>query len=375
MKLLSVVGTRPNFMKLAAVARALAGREGVAHVIVHTGQHYDASMSASFFESLQLPAPQHHLSVGSGTPASQMAAIASRLETVLLKEAPDWVLAYGDVTSTLAAALTASQTGRRVAHVEAGLRSHDRAMPEELNRVVTDHIADLLFAPSRDAVDNLRAEGVPASRIRFVGNVMIDTLICMLPDARRSTALRDWGVEEKAYMLATLHRPSNVDEPVTLRGLMGALEDLSADLPVLFAVHPRTRQRLDDLGYRPPARADLRLVPPLAYTDMLALVAAARAVVTDSGGLQEETSALGVPCLTVRHNTERPVTCWYGTNRLVAPTRAALTQAGREALTAVPGRATSIELWDGLAGVRIADVLCGAEVVQAEEAEVLAAAT
>jgi UDP-N-acetylglucosamine 2-epimerase (non-hydrolysing) len=361
MKLLSVVGTRPNFMKLAPMARALADRDGVEHVVVHTGQHYDVTMSAAFFSDLELPAPRHVLAVGPGSAPFQTSAVMSRLEPVLELERPDWVLVYGDVTSTMAASLTATQMKLRVAHIESGLRSRDRTMPEEVNRIITDHVSDLLFAPSRDAIENLRAEGVADQRIHFAGNIMIDALMEMLPRVRQSDVVHRMGVAPHQYMVVTLHRPSNVDDPVRLGELVDALELLAADRPVLFPVHPRTRQRLAAIGYRPSPAGRLRLLEPVNYSEMLALLTSARLVITDSGGLQEETTYLGVPCITVRPNTERPITCEQGTNRLVPPSRAAILDAAHEALDVRRAAPPVIERWDGKTAERIADVLCAPE--------------
>ncbi|HVH10253.1 MAG TPA: UDP-N-acetylglucosamine 2-epimerase (non-hydrolyzing) [Gemmatimonadales bacterium] len=354
--ILSVVGARPNFMKLAPVARALAAR-GARHVVVHTGQHYDPEMSDAFFRDLDLPRPDHALGVGSASHARQTAAILERLEPVCQAEAPDVVLVYGDVNSTVAAALVATKLGHPVGHVEAGLRSRDRSMPEEVNRVITDHVADVLFAPSRDAVDNLRHEGVAAERVHFVGNVMIDSLVAALPVARALDAPRrhDLGVGE--YTVVTLHRPANVDDPATLCELLGALTLVGADGPVVFPVHPRTRARIRDLGVNG-GSALTRLVEPLPYLEMLGLVADAALVITDSGGLQEETTWLGVPCVTVRPNTERPITCSAGTNRLVAPRREAIRDAARAARAARVAAPPVLERWDGSTGERIAAVLC-----------------
>lgn len=358
MKFLSVVGTRPNFMKLAPIARELAARPDVEHIIVHTGQHYDMAMSDTFFADLDLPEPDHHLAVGSGSHAAQTAAVLARLEPVLAAERPDIVLVYGDVNSTVAAALVAAKMNIRVAHIEAGLRSRDRTMPEELNRLVTDQLSDLLFAPSLDAADNLRAEGIPLGRIRFVGNVMIDTLAHMLPRARAAYAPARYGVGERDYIVATLHRPANVDDPANLAQIVRALEELSHDRPVLFPVHPRTRQRMSELDIAPQGNGDLRLLEPLGYIEMLGLVAASSLVITDSGGLQEETTYLGIPCLTVRPNTERPVTCSRGTNRLVPADHEVIVNCARRIHARNRWSKPSIELWDGRAAERIARELC-----------------
>ena len=357
MRILSVVGARPNFMKLAPVDRELVKR-GAEHVIVHTGQHYDPEMSNAFFEELWIPAPDHHLGVGSGTHAQQTAGVMQRLEPILDRLRPDLVLVYGDVNSTLAAALVAAKLGLRVGHVEAGLRSGDWTMPEEINRVVTDRLSDLLFMPSRDAGDNLVAEGIPADRLHFVGNVMIDSLCWALPQALALDSPARQGVAGRPYAVVTLHRPSNVDDPSVLRELLEALGRLAERVAVRFAVHPRTRARIDTLGFRPAGEADLRLVEPLSYLEMLGLVAGAHLVVTDSGGLQEETTFLGVPCLTVRANTERPITCTHGTNRLVLPRRDVILAAAERAIARRSPARPVIERWDGRAAARIAEVLC-----------------
>ncbi|HWP38051.1 MAG TPA: UDP-N-acetylglucosamine 2-epimerase (non-hydrolyzing), partial [Gemmatimonadales bacterium] len=302
MRVLSVVGARPNFMKIAPLARALAARRGVTHVLVHTGQHYDRNMSDTFFEDLGAPEPDHNLEVGSGSHAAQTAAIMQRFEPVLLAERPDVVLVYGDVNSTVAAALVAAKLGVRIGHVEAGLRSRDWSMPEEINRVVTDRLSDLLFTPSPDADANLVAEGVPRERIHFVGNIMIDSLVALLPRARAADTPRRFGLSPGEFVVVTLHRPSNVDDAATLAGVMQALARVAEERPVLFPVHPRTRGRLEAFSVRS-SNNRLRLMDPLGYVDMLSLVQAAGLVITDSGGLQEETSFLGIPCLTVRPNT------------------------------------------------------------------------
>ena len=343
MKLLHVVGARPNFPKLAPVYRA--GRaSGHQQVIVHTGQHYDEAMSGSFFDELEIPAPDVNLDVGSHSHAVQTARIMEGIEPVLQEHQPDWVLVYGDVNSTVAAALVAVKLGIRVAHVEAGLRSYDRAMPEEINRIVTDRIVDLLLTPSRGADVTLRGEGVPESRIAFVGNVMIDSLL----HALRAAPVND--VQEGAVVV-TLHRPSNVDDVQRLRALARALRAIAAERTVIFPVHPRTRQRLNDEGLDLGA---VRVESPMPYRRMLAYVAGAHAVVTDSGGLQEETTALGVPCFTVRDNTERPVTITEGTNQLVLDP-ATLPALVREACR--PASPRRPEGWDGEAGARVIQAL------------------
>jgi len=356
MKALHVIGARPNFMKVAPVLRALDAQPGVTQVLVHTGQHYDRNMSDIFFEQLGMRAPDINLGVGSGSHAVQTAQVMLRFEEVALSERPDWVIVYGDVNSTVAATLVSAKLGVRVAHVEAGLRSGDRAMPEELNRLVTDQLADLLLTPSPDGDDNLRHEGIPAERIRFVGNVMIDTLIRLLPQA----VLPPVPTLAEKFALVTLHRPSNVDEPAMLASILETLVAVSRDLQIVFPIHPRTRARIRDWGLPlPEDPARVLLLDPLGYLEFLALQRRATVVITDSGGIQEETTYLGVPCLTVRENTERPVTVTEGTNILVGRDMALL----RSALTAIlagQGKTGQIPaLWDGRAGERIAEILVG----------------
>jgi UDP-N-acetylglucosamine 2-epimerase (non-hydrolysing) len=338
-------------MKVAPVMRALDERNQVRQSLVHTGQHYDANMSDVFFSQLDLPAPDVNLEVGSGSHARQTAEIMSRLELVLLERKPDIVLVYGDVNSTVAASLVCAKMVIRVGHVEAGLRSFDRSMPEEVNRIVTDRLADLLFTPSEDGDKNLQSEGVEAGKIYRVGNVMIDSLIRLLPAAitSPSDSLPD------QYALVTLHRPSNVDDSVTLKSIIESLLDVNAHLDVVFPVHPRTRQRMATLGINV---TNLHLLEPLPYIEFLALQQCAAVVITDSGGIQEETTYLGVPCLTLRNNTERPVTVDLGTNVLVGQNmdklRCELTKIleGKAKLGTIP------PLWDGHAGERIAAILC-----------------
>lgn len=363
LKVLHVVGARPNFMKVAPIMRAMATRgDRFVQRLVHTGQHYDEAMSQVFFEELELPRPDVNLEVGSGSHAWQTAQVMIRFEPVLLDFAPDWLLVVGDVNSTMACTLVASKLGVRVAHVEAGLRSFDRGMPEEVNRVVTDSLADLLLTPSPDADLNLGREGIDARRIRRVGNVMIDTLLRGLDKARARAAHTHLGLEAGRFVYVTLHRPSNVDGSESLLRIAECLAQVAQGTPVVFAVHPRTRQRLVDFGLLPRLQAvpALRLVEPLGYFDSLCLADAAAAVLTDSGGLQEETTYLGVPCLTLRPNTERPVTITHGTNRLTtldtlhADLEAALVRrASGERPPAPP-------LWDGRAAERITAALLDA---------------
>ena len=347
-------------MKLAPLARVFAPRPDVEHFIVHTGQHYDAAMSDDFFRDLEIPEPRYHLAVGSGSHAAQTAAVMERIEPVFQNEQPDVVIVYGDVNSTVAAALTAAKLNIRIAHVEAGLRSRDRTMPEEINRMVTDAIADLLLAPSPDAVENLRAEGHTDEQIHFVGNIMIDTLVHALAKTRNGNGSANRAAPTEPYLVATLHRPANVDDPRTIAELMAALVELGTEMPVVCPVHPRTRERLQALAAQAPKAAEgrLQLVEPLSYPAMARLVAGSQAVITDSGGLQEETTFLGVPCLTVRTTTERPITCTEGTNRLVAANRKAIVAATHEALCTRRPAPPTIDRWDGQTAERIVSLLC-----------------
>jgi len=361
LKVINVVGARPNFMKVAPIVAAMKRRAERFHpLVVHTGQHYDAAMSDSFFRDLELPEPDVHLGVGSASHAAQTAAVMERFEPVVLQEKPDWVLVVGDVNSTLACALVCVKLGIKVAHVEAGLRSRDRTMPEEINRLLTDQIADLLLTPSPDADENLRAEGIPPERIRFVGNVMIDSLLQNLERARASRIRADLGVDDSAYGVLTLHRPSNVDRPETFGRILSALETITQTLPVIFPVHPRTRKTIAELGLneRVAAMKNLRLIDPLGYLDFLSLYSSARLVLTDSGGIQEETTVLGIPCLTLRENTERPITVELGTNVVVGTDTARIIAAATAAMNgSAKPTARQPPLWDGHASERILDAL------------------
>lgn len=356
MKIVHVVGARPNFMKVAPVYAAAAAR-GIEQVLIHTGQHYDEKMSDVFFDELRLPRPDVNLNVGSGTHATQTAEVMMRIEPVLRETAPDWMLVYGDVNSTMASALVAVKLGIRVAHVEAGLRSRDRTMPEEINRLVTDSIASLLLTPSADGDSNLAAEGIPAERIRLVGNVMIDTLVRLLPVAReRWPPLQErWSLDR--FALVTLHRPSNVDDERKLVALLDTLGEISAELPVVFPIHPRTSESIRRAGFRLPE--NMIVIDPLGYLDFLALQERATVVITDSGGVQEETTYLGVPCLTMRANTERPVTITTGTNTLIGDDLALLRAQVREVIAGRGKRGAVPPLWDGRAAERIVDAVTG----------------
>ena len=361
-RLMLVAGARPNFMKIAPVLREVEKRgECFEHVLVHTGQHYDEGMSEVFFRDLSIPKPKHHLNVGSGSHAQQTARIMTSFEPVLEEASPDCVLVFGDVNSTLACSIVAKKLGYKVAHVEAGLRSGDRAMPEEINRVVTDAISDYFFVTEASGVDHLRAEGHDEQRIFHVGHVMVDNLLFEIDrmdtlegDLAGSSELKQ-GYDR--FGVVTLHRPSNVDDEKTLRGILGALARVSADLPLVFPVHPRTRERIARFSIEVPST--IRLTEPLGYKEFLNLWRDATLLLTDSGGLQEETTALGVPCLTLRENTERPITITEGTNELVGVDPERIVAAAVRVLTrGADGRESKRPLlWDGHASERILDVL------------------
>jgi UDP-N-acetylglucosamine 2-epimerase (non-hydrolysing) len=346
-KLLCVVGARPNFMKMAPLVRALDADPSFESVLVHTGQHYDENLSGQVLRDLGISAPRHSLNVGSGTHGQQTAEIMRRFEPVLVEEKADGLVVVGDVNSTLACALVAAKLHTPVVHVEAGLRSFDRAMPEEINRVVTDAVADLMLVTEESGVENLRREGVPEARIRFVGNLMIDSLYYHLEKARSSDVAARLGVTEP-FGLVTLHRPSNVDDPRQLGEILRALGEISTSLPLVFPMHPRTRSKLD------PAALDasrITITDPLGYIDFVGMMSRASVVLTDSGGIQEETTALGIPCLTLRENTERPVTISQGTNRLAGTAAESILAAWRDHV-ASPKSGRVPRLWDGKAGER-----------------------
>jgi UDP-N-acetylglucosamine 2-epimerase (non-hydrolysing) len=345
-------------MKIAPLMTAFSAHPGVVQTLVHTGQHYDDTLSRIFFDDLGIPRPDVHLGVGSGSHAAQTAKVMMAFEPVCLKWKPDLVVVVGDVNSTVACSLVAAKLGVRVAHVEAGLRSFDWTMPEEINRVVTDRLSDLLFTTERSANENLEKEGIPADRIHFVGNVMIDTLLGHLERARNTDVHERFEVAPGGYALVTLHRPSNVDSPERLGPVAEALAEIAETIPVLFPVHPRTRQRLETFGLEG-SLGRVKVLEPLGYLEFLALMADAALVLTDSGGIQEETTVLGVPCLTARPNTERPVTLEQGTNRLVQPSRRGIVEGVRLVLAepdARPPQSRIPDLWDGKAAKRIARI-------------------
>jgi UDP-N-acetylglucosamine 2-epimerase (non-hydrolysing) len=356
MRVLYVVGTRPNFVKTAPVIAAMRSRmpEGH-HVIVHTGQHYDRLMSEVFLEELGVPAPDHMLEVGSGTHAQQTARTMERLEPVIEAERPDLLVVPGDVNSTLAAVLTAVKMDLPVAHVESGLRSFDLSMPEEVNRIVADRFSSHLFLHSEEAIGNLRAEGVGQERMHFVGNTMIDTLVALRDRIAAAGTAAKLGLSPGSYLLVTLHRPALVDGPL-LAETIAQLSHLAQDMPVVFPVHPRTRKTMDEQQIEP--GPGLRLIEPLGYLDFLSLLTDARAVLTDSGGIQEETTYLGVPCFTLRANTERPVTVELGTNTLLGLDPAAIAEIPATLAARPTAPSEPPPLWDGHAAERIADILC-----------------
>jgi UDP-N-acetylglucosamine 2-epimerase (non-hydrolysing) len=365
MKIVNVVGARPNFMKMAPLMAEMARYPEIRAVLVHTGQHYDEAMSTLFFQDLEIPTPDINLEVGSASHAVQTALIMQRFEQVLLEEKPELVLVVGDVNSTLACALTSVKLGIPVAHVEAGLRSFDRSMPEEINRLLTDAIAEYLFTTETSANANLLREGIPPEKIYFVGNVMIDTLLQHRDKAVHSTILTRLRIREQSYGLVTLHRPSNVDGLQTLEGIMGALAELAQHVPIIFPCHPRTLEKIEAFHlahYFTSHRqggpvGGLCLCEPLGYLDFFKLMAGAKIVLTDSGGIQEETTILGIPCLALRENTERPVTVTAGTNMLVGVERGKIVAKALEILHQPPRLCRVPELWDGHAAKRIVQVL------------------
>ena len=359
LKIVCVAGARPNFMKIAPIIKAFHSGNTIDPFLVHTGQHYDEKMSDQFFRELEIPKPDVNLGIGSGSHAVQTAEIMKAFEPVCLEQQPDHVLVVGDVNSTIACGLVAVKLGIRLIHVEAGLRSGDRTMPEEINRILTDSISDLLFCTEQSGVDNLQKEGVPEHRIHLVGNVMIDTLLMCRAKAEESTILDRMRLVPRQYATMTLHRPGNVDDPAIFKGLLDAIEQIQLDMPVIFPIHPRTQKNIQtfDLEKRIMQMKNFHLVDPIGYLDFLKLNTYAYMVLTDSGGLQEETTLLKVPCITLRNNTERPVTCQIGTNQLVGTDPQAILEAYRKIKKDEIPESQIPALWDGLAASRILSIL------------------
>ena len=359
MKIINIVGARPNLMKIAPLMEAYRAVEEIKPLLVHTGQHYDANMSDLFFRQLGIPKPDLNLGVGSASHAVQTAEIMKAFEPIVLEHRPDWVVVVGDVNSTIACGLVAVKLDVRLAHVEAGLRSFDRDMPEEINRILTDSISDLLFCTEQSGVEHLRTEGVAEEKIHLVGNVMIDTLSRHRERAEASRILEELNLEERGFGVLTLHRPSNVDQPEVLGRILDALEVVQRDLPLIFPAHPRTRAKLESfgLGNRLESMSGLRIIDPIGYLDFLKLMASARIVLTDSGGIQEETTILQVPCLTLRENTERPITVDMGSNQLVGTDTQRILDAYRSAMSAGGSPGQIPPLWDGHAAERIVEIL------------------
>ncbi len=359
LKIICVAGARPNFMKIAPLMEAFAAETAFTPLLVHTGQHYDEKMSDLFFRQLGIPQPDVNLGIGSGSHALQTAEVMKAFEPVCLNEKPHVVLVVGDVNSTIACGLVAVKLGIQLVHVEAGLRSGDRAMPEEINRILTDSISDLLFCTEPAGVENLKREGAADEKIHLVGNVMIDTLLKNQAKAEQSTILDDLNLTPRQYAALTLHRPSNVDDPVVFGRILDALETIQQDLPLIFPIHPRTRKNLPSLGlqHRVDAMANLRLLDPIGYLDFLKLTSNARIVLTDSGGIQEETTITQVPCLTLRENTERPITAEIGSNQIVGTQTADILAAYRRVIDGQFRSPRIPDLWDGHAAQRIAKIL------------------
>jgi len=365
MKTILVCGARPNMMKIAPLLRAIKEHNSqkqtcsITPLLVHTGQHYDYNMSKIFFQDLEIPDPDIYLGIGGGTQGEQTGKIIIEFEKIVNKEKPSLVVVVGDVNSTLAAALASVKLHIPVAHVEAGLRSFDRQMPEEINRILTDAISDYLFTPSRDGNENLRKEGISSKKIFFVGNVMVDSLLCARTKAEQSKMLQSLDLEKKEYALLTLHRPSNVDDKKNLRGIIEALIEISSYIPIIFPVHPRTKRNIIKFGLNKFMPKDNRIIviEPLGYIDFLAIQMKAKFVVTDSGGIQEETTVLGIPCITVRSNTERPITITQGTNMLVGTNKEKIQEAALKIISGNLKRGILPELWDGRAAERIINIL------------------
>ena len=350
-----VAGARPNFIKLAPLVWELQSRQCVPFQIIHTGQHYDRAMSETFFEVLHIPEPDINLEVGSGSQSFQTARILERFDELLQDKPPSAIVVFGDVNSTLACSLAAAKRQIPVVHVEAGLRSFDRSMPEEINRLVTDSLSDLLLVSEASGMFHLKKEGIPEEKVHLVGNIMIDSLVRMLPDALQKQSASHLGVEPDQYALLTLHRPSNVDDPVTLSRLLALFADLSRKIPLIFPLHPRTKKQIESIGYTPPS--NFHMVEPVDYLDSLCLQKQAKFVMTNSGGIQEETSYLGIPCLTLRENTERPVTVELGTSTIVGNNESLIHQLFEQVLAGQYKHGQPIPLWDGHTAGRVADSL------------------
>jgi len=364
MKVISVVGARPNFIKIAPIHKAFQKyRNKVTHKICHTGQHFDRNMSRVFFDDLQLPEPDFYLGVGGGSHAEQTARIMIEFEKVLEKEKPDLIIVPGDVNSTMACSLVASKMGVKIAHVEAGLRSFDREMPEEINRIVTDILSDFLFVTEESGLKNLENEGIDTSKIHFVGNTMIDSLVHYLPEIETSRVLRSLNLESSKYILVTFHRPSNVDNSKSLTSLVTFLNNLADKKKVVFPIHPRTRLNLEEFNLKQSVHTDILLSEPIGYFDFLALAKDAELIITDSGGIQEESTYLGVQCITVRDNTERPVTVYVGTNQLIGTDFQKVEETAMSVLDGNIKKGKIPELWDGKAGERIVGGVRGQEEV------------
>ncbi len=361
-RILNVVGARPNFMKIAPIHRAMVKfHSELEPILVHTGQHYDDRMSKLFFEDLRLPEPDIYLGVGSGSHAEQTAKIMLAFEKVVLDVRPDLVVVVGDVNSTVACSLVAAKLWVPVAHVEAGLRSFDRRMPEEINRLITDALSDYLFTTEKSGNENLMREGIPATKIYYVGNVMIDSLIFYLEQAKKSNILEALHLQPQQFALVTLHRPSNVDEPENFGKILDAFEEIQKDIPIVFPVHPRTEKNLNHFGLKERVAGipNLRLIPPIGYLDFMQLMQNSKFVMTDSGGIQEETTYLQIPCLTIRENTERPVTIELGTNELVGTDTEKMVRCARRILEGRWKKGVVPELWDGHTAERIVKILRG----------------
>ena len=359
MKILNIVGARPNFMKIAPIQREMEKHPELEPLIIHTGQHYDEKMSKLFFDDLELPRPARYLHVGSATHAQQTAKVMVEFEKVVEEEKPDLVLVVGDVNSTAACSLVSAKMGVKIAHVEAGLRSYDRGMPEEINRMVTDTLSDYLFVTEQSGIDNLRREGIPDEKVFFTGNVMIDSLVYFLEKARTSDILHRLGVNGDVYALVTLHRPSNVDVKENFEKLLNAFSQIEKDLKIVFPIHPRSRKMLSNFGLdnRIAEMKNLVLLDPIGYLDFMKLMQDAKLVLTDSGGIQEETTYLGIPCITLRENTERPVTIDVGTNILVGSNTELVVKEAKKVISGQAKQGRIPDLWDGHAAERIVEII------------------